>query len=776
MSPGQAGRAPAEQAPAERGPAEQAPAEQAAAQRDAVERHLSQAFRALEGRPGQGAGPPPAGPDPIRDGSALTGQLALELFDAQLASRHLDLAARWLRAQGAGYYTIGSSGHEGNAGLAAALRITDPALLHYRSGAFYLARCQQATPLWDGARDVLLGMVAAADEPIAGGRHKVFGHRQLNIIPLTSTIASHLPRALGLAFALDRAARLGRPAEWPADAIVVAGFGDASLNHSTAAGAINAAAYCTYQHLPLPLLMVIEDNGLGISVRTPPGWVQAAARSVPGVGYFHADGSDLAAVYDAALAASAWVRERRSPAFLHLAMVRFGGHAGSDVESGYRAPAAVAADLAADPLLGTARLLVTAGLLTPAEVTARYEESRAAILGLAAEVAGSPRLATAAQVMEPLAPYHPEQVWAGACLAAEPARRAEAFAGRLPESAGGLTLAQSINAALADALAARPGVLVFGEDVARKGGVYGVTRGLAERFGAARVFDTLLDEQSILGLALGAGLAGLLPVPEIQYLAYLHNAADQIRGEAATMSFFSQGQYRNPLLLRIASLAYQEGFGGHFHNDNALASLREIPGLIVACPARPDDAAAMLRTCLAAAEADARVCAFLEPIALYHTRDLHRAGDGGWLAPYDPPGRWPAGYVPVGSARGYGNGRDLTIITFGNGLRMSLRVAARLDADGIGCRVLDLRWISPLPAEDILREATVTGRVLVADETRRTGGVSEAIITTLVDAGFSGTISRVNSEDSFIPLGDAAHAVLLSEAAIESRARALLRQ
>ena len=353
-------------------------AERAQAERDPVERHLGEAFGALDGRPGQDAGPRPAGPDPIRDGSALTGQRGLELFDAQLASRHLDLAARWLRAQGAGYYTIGSSGHEGNAGVAAALRITDPALLHYRSGAFYLARCQQASPPRDGVRDVLLGLVAAADEPIAGGRHKVFGHPRLHIIPQTSTIASHLPRALGLAFAVDRAARLGRSAEWPADAIVTASFGDASLNHSTAAGAINTAAYCAYQHLPLPLLMVIEDNGLGISVRTPPGWVRAAARSVPGVGYFHADGSDLAAVYDAALAASAWVRERRSPAFLHLAMVRFGGHAGSDVESSYRGPAALAADLAADPLLGTARLLVTAGLLTPAEVTARYEESRAA--------------------------------------------------------------------------------------------------------------------------------------------------------------------------------------------------------------------------------------------------------------------------------------------------------------------------------------------------------------------------------------------------------------
>src|SRR5689334_23976287 len=115
--------------------------------------------------------------------------MALQLFEAQLASRHLDLAARWLRSFGEGFYTIGSSGHEGNAALAAAVRPTDPALLHYRSGAFYVERARQvpeSTPLMD----ILLGLVAAASEPIAGGRHKVFGNKALSIIPQTSTIAS----------------------------------------------------------------------------------------------------------------------------------------------------------------------------------------------------------------------------------------------------------------------------------------------------------------------------------------------------------------------------------------------------------------------------------------------------------------------------------------------------------------------------------------------------------------------------------------------------------
>ena len=219
-------------------------------------------------------------------------------------------------------------------------------------------------------------------------------------------------------------------------------------------------------------------------------------------------------------------------------------------------------------------------------------------------------------------------------------------------------------------------MLLFGEDIAAKGGVYGVTRGLHARFGAGRVFDTLLDETSILGLALGSAVSGFVPVPEIQYLAYLHNAEDQLRGEAATLQFFSQGQYRNGMVVRIAGYGYQKGFGGHFHNDDSVAVLRDIPGLVIASPARPDDAAAMLRTCVAAAKVDGSVCAFLEPIALYHTRDLYEEGDGLWLATPSPS------HVPLGSARTYGDGRDLTILTWGNGLLMSLRVARRLAREG----------------------------------------------------------------------------------------------
>ena len=723
------------------------------------------------------------GDRPLRPGSSLTVGAALELFDAQAASRQLDFAARRLQAESRGFYTIASAGHESNAAVATALRPTDPALLHYRSGGFYQARAAQvagSTPL----RDVVQGLLCAADEPIAGGRHKVFGHAELSVIPQTSTIASHLPRAVGLAVSLRRAVKIGVAPAWPADSVVVCSFGDASANHSTATGAINSALHTAHQRLPVPVLFVCEDNGLGISVRTPDGWIEQAYGSRPGLRYFSADGFDAAATYDTAQAAAEYVRATRRPAFLHLRTVRFLGHAGSDAEISYRTPSQIETDYARDPLLGTATALVAAGAATRAELLERYDAAAEAVEKTIAEMTDAPRLATAERVIEPLAPRRPSVVAdAVAKLATNPVIIGS-FRAMQPESAddqretrakGGLTLAASITAALGDLLAADPRVLLFGEDVGRKGGVYGATRGLARRFGAGRVFDTLLDEQSILGLALGAGLAGLVPVPEIQYLAYLHNAEDQLRGEAATLSFFSQGQYRNPMVVRIAGLAYQKGFGGHFHNDNGVGVLRDIPGLVIACPARGSDAAAMLRTCWASAAVDGSVSVFLEPIALYHTRDLFESDDGEWLDPYPPPDTWATDHVPIGKARTYGHGTDVTLVTFGNGVRMSLRVARRLAAQGIEARVVDMRWLAPLPVEDIVREARATGRTLVVDETRQSGGVSEGVLAALVDAGYSGAMGRVTSRDSFVPLGPAAHDVLLGEDEIEEAAVRLVR-
>ncbi len=223
------------------------------------------------------AGPLPAAPSPWD----LEPGLGRELFESMLQARHLDLWAHELRARGAGHYTICSSGHEANVVLGRLTRASDPALLHYRSAAVQLERAR-AVPGTDAVRDIALSLVASSEEPTSGGRHKVFGSRALGIIPKTSTIGSHLPRAVGLAFGLERRPRLGLERTAPTDAIAVASFGDASLNHSTTLGALNAASWVLHQRLTLPLLLVCEDNGLGISVRTPDGWVSTRlARPAP---------------------------------------------------------------------------------------------------------------------------------------------------------------------------------------------------------------------------------------------------------------------------------------------------------------------------------------------------------------------------------------------------------------------------------------------------------------------------------------------------------------
>ncbi|WP_066906635.1 thiamine pyrophosphate-dependent enzyme [Millisia brevis] len=731
-----------------------------------IDDYFISAVRQVQRPPTSESGSGPSGPDAsIVAGSDLTVAEALNVFDAQLGSRHLDLAARALRGDGIGYYTIGSSGHESNAWVAAALRPTDPALLHYRSGGFFLARAAQVASDRDAERDVLLGVVAATEEPISGGRHKVFGRHDLAVVPQTSTIASHLPRAVGVAFSIVRAGKLGVDGPWPTDAIAVCSFGDASANHSTAVGAINTALHSAYQGMPMPILFVCEDNGIGISTRTPDGWIAAAYGARPGLHYVTADGTDPVAVHEAATAAAQWARTRRAPAFLHLRTVRLMGHAGSDVESAYRTPREIGADYDRDPVLATARLLIESGVCDADEIVDRYEACRSRVLGLAKEVAELPQLDSADAVLAPLTAALDDAIAASAD--AHPADNPPGDSSPAEPS----TLAQTINRTLGTILADHPGAILFGEDVARKGGVYGVTRGLQKANGRAKVFDTLLDEQAILGLALGAGVSGLLPIPEIQYLAYVHNALDQIRGEGATLQFFSDRRYRNPAIVRIAGYAYQKGFGGHFHNDNSVAALMDIPGVIIASPAHPDDAAAMLTACADAAARTGAFCIQLEPIALYHTRDLHREGDGGWLSGA------AEGAVDgtIGTARTHGSGEDLVLVTFANGVPMSLRAAERLRAEhGIDARVVDLRWLAPLPIDDVLREANAVGKVLVVDETRHSGGVGQAVITGLVEADFEGRMARISARDSFIPLGDAALEVLISEDDVIAAARRMV--
>jgi 2-oxoisovalerate dehydrogenase E1 component len=466
-------------------------------------------------------------------------------------------------------------------------------------------------------------------------------------------------------------------------------------------------------------------------------------------------------------------RRTRRPTFLHLRTTRIMGHAGTDFEIEWRPIEELCAVEATDPLLRSAAIALESGLMDKDAVLELYEATRTRCFAAAEEADRRPKITTLAEVIRPLAPLTPDAVMAEAARAADADTRIKVFGSeaRLPEQQSPKHLAIQINQALHDLLAKYPEALLFGEDIAQKGGVYTVTKGLWKTFSGKRVFNTLLDETMILGLAQGYANMGMLPLPEIQYLAYFHNACDQIRGEAASLQFFSNDQYRNPMVMRIASLGYQKGFGGHFHNDNSITALRDIPGLVVGCPSRGDDAAMMLRTLTALAKVDGRVCAFLEPIALYMTKDLYEPGDGAWLTRYPEPDR----AMTLGEGRVYGQGDDLVVFTYGNGVPMSLRAMRELEATlGWKTRVVDLRWLVPLNEAFIAEQARGARRVLVVDEGRRAAGVGEGIITALVEAGLGNVLlKRVVGVDTFTPLAGAALLVLPSEVDIVAAARAL---
>ncbi len=689
--------------------------------------------------------------------SGLTSVELIDLFESQVLSRHLDLRARILKNSNQCFYTIGSSGHEGNAVFGQVFRLDDMAFLHYRSGALMIQRSKQlpgSTPIYD----TMLSFVASSEDPIAGGRHKVWGSSPLLVPPQTSTIASHLPKAMGAALSIARASDLNVESVMRKDSVVICTFGDASANHSTALGAINAASWTAYQNVKMPIVFICEDNGIGISVSTPPNWIENNFSGRPALHYVKTDGLNLLDTYRRTKQVEDYVRQKRKPAFLHMETVRILGHAGSDMEFGYSTLEKIETLEFNDPLLHSARILLENNILSKEEILNLYERCRERVLHIGQYVIQRPKLLKAEDIRSAVtACVHPKVIPA----LTEETVREKTFGREYAKLNTPQHMAKLINYGLTDIMLRYHNALIFGEDVAQKGGVYNVTDGLVSKFGTKRVFNSLLDEQSILGVALGMGQNGFMPIPEIQFLAYVHNAEDQLRGEAATLAFFSQGQFTNPMVLRVAGLPYQKGFGGHFHNDNSLAVFRDIPGVIIAVPSNGSDAVQMMRACVREAYEKGRVVVFVEPIALYMTKDLHQTEDKGWSFPYPEANR----EIKIGEFGVSGDGKDITILTYGNGFYFSKQAEKILkEQHGVNCKLIDLRWIAPLDKKALAHEMKNDRKVLIVDECRKTGSISEALVTLLVEHLESPPqIKVIAAHDCFITLGVASAAGLPSK-------------
>ena len=681
----------------------------------------------------------------------------------------MDLKARLMKDEGKCFYTIGSSGHEGNAVFGKVFPFTDMAFLHYRSGAFFIERSKQVpgtTPLYDLA----LSFTASSEDPISGGRHKVIGSKELNLPPQTSTIASHIPKAVGAALSIDRARDLEISERILGDnSIIICSFGDASINHAAALCGFNTSGWVVKKGGHVPIIFICEDNGLGISVPTPEDWIEKSFNGKSGFQYISCDGLHLLDLVRAAKEAESFCRKNRTPVFLHMKTVRLMGHAGSDIEAGYRTQQDIETAEFNDPLLHSARILIENDCLSTEEIVTLYEIARANVKHICEAAALRPKLKTSQRVMDSVtanaeqrsAPSIPKQK-----------ERKKLFGKEFDRMQKPQHMGKLINYALSDIMLRYPNTLVFGEDVAQKGGVYHVTADLYNQYGIRRVFNSPLDETSIIGSAVGFAHNGFIPIPEIQFLAYFHNAEDQLRGEAATLPFFSQGKFTNPMVLRIPGLAYQKGFGGHFHNDNSLAVFRDIPGVILACPSNGLDAACMLRTAVREAHENGRITVFVEPIALYMKKDLHMPKDAQWNFEYPDPKE----EIPLGEFGVYGKGKSLTIITYANGLYLSLQAQKEIEKKlKKKIKIIDLRWLSDINIPALLKTIGICEKVLIVDECRKTGCHGEGLFADLIRTSKKPLQIELHAaEDSFIPLGESATITLPSKESIIQHALELV--
>jgi 2-oxoisovalerate dehydrogenase E1 component beta subunit len=280
------------------------------------------------------------------------------------------------------------------------------------------------------------------------------------------------------------------------------------------------------------------------------------------------------------------------------------------------------------------------------------------------------------------------------------------------------TMLEAVRGALHDALAWDPRVVVLGEDVAVKGGVFLATDGLLEHFGASRVIDMPIAEAGIVGVAIGMALHGLRPVAEIQFADYLYPAIDQILNEAARMRYRSHGDWSCPLVVRAP-------FGGGihgalYHSQSVEALFTSTPGLKVVVPATPNDARGLL---LAAIEDP-------DPVLFLEHKRLYRSVRGPVATDRDA-------LVPLGTAVCHRAGRDVSIVTYGAMVHESLRAADVLAHEGIELEVLDLRTLVPLDRDAVLATARHTGRVLIVSEDNLTGGFAGEVAAVVAEHAFA---------------------------------------
>jgi 2-oxoisovalerate dehydrogenase E1 component len=638
-------------------------------------------------------------------------QELLRVYEVMQLSRLVDLKSLKLAKQNkGGTFQLSAGGHEMVGAVASQYlrRQFDWSCPYYRDQAMAIGVGSDLTELFG----VFLGRET---ERQCCGRMMPYHYsdREQKIAIQSSVVGSQFLNAAGLAQSLQRQG---------GDEVVYVSGGDGSASQGDFAEALSYSALHR-----LPVIFVIQDNGWAISVSTreqvPGGSLFEAYRHRVGVEVHGVDGCNYDELATAFEAAAARGRAGEGPSLIVAQVPRLEAHSNSDNQGKYKSELQLETEKSRDPIPRFEALLLKEKVLTEAELERLKGElqQRVEEAAVAAEQIPFPKSSSAGE--------HLFAEWTPTNYQTCPLKGASER----------IVMVDAINQALTEEMERDEGVVVFGEDVAHgKGGVFGVTRGLTERFGNDRCFNTPLAEATIIGVAVGLSLDGVhKPVAEIQFADYLWPGFDQLVSEAASICYRSAGEFHVPIVVRMPVGGYIQG--GPYHSQSIEGILANCPGLKIAIPSNAADAKGLLK----AAIRDPNPVVFLEHKALYRQAKF--------CARPEPSKEY---LIPFGKAQIVKEGHDLTIVGWGMTVVMANDLALKLAQEGIEVEVIDLRTIVPVDIETVVESVKKTGKLLIAHEGPRNAGFGAEIAAQVAEEAFEhldGPIARVCSLDCPVP-------------------------
>lgn len=633
----------------------------------------------------------------------------LDVYRTMCVSRRLDDKMLILLKQGKGFFHIGCSGHEAIQMAAAKNMIPgkDWSLPYYRDMSLALG-------LGMTSKDLLSAHLSKVTDTSHGKQMPShFNSSELRIVSVSSALGAQYLPSLGVAQGTMRNG---------SDEVTYVSLGDGATSQGTFFEMINWAT-----RIKAPLIVVVQDNKYAISVPiTEQTSNHSISKSVSGfqnLQIYEVDGTDYFNSYAAMQAAVKRARAGEGPSLVHAHVVRLLPHSSSDDHRKYRTPEELEEDRLSDPILKLGEKLIENGIATETELDIIKEEVRKQI--------------------------DSDTEW---CLKQDDPKPEDGVRFMYSEKELGLeyeksepsgdpiVIVDAINHALDEEMARDERVIVFGEDVAGgKGGVFTATRGLTEKYGADRCYNSPLAEASIIGTACGLAIQGYKPVVEIQFGDYIWPAMQQLRNQVPSLRFRSHNHFGAPMVIRVPIGGYIHG--GLCHSQNIESIFGHIPGFKIVMPSTAADAKGLLKTAIRSDD----------PILFLEHKALYRQG---FSRSPEPDSDY---LIEIGKGRMVREGNDLTIVTYGALVQKSLNMAKEYAKDGYDIEVIDLRSIVPLDMDMVLKSVKKTNKVLVVHEDLEFIGLGSEISAQIADKAFEyldAPIKRVAAKYSYIPFAD----------------------